>query len=564
MNENLRYTIPEVCIALTIFREELNVRVLSLFGMLLFSKFFHVVLDERMNYLEGGQGGGSAFSGWAHARLTALMWALALMNAQCLAVFGWMLSEQGHSVLILFAFEYCLLELEVLRVGYRYAIYSIGKRIASAGGAGGAGGPGPNEWANRSLYLLYGKLGMDVLKLAIYVLYFFILFNFYGMPIIMVRDLMRAYIDVQKEATNLLASRRLRSQMHRLFKTPTPADLMAHDPTCVVCTEDILPTEEELSRAKMLDCGHIFHISCLLLWWERQQICPTCRADINVMLEMAERRATMGSARGRVVPMRGAPPAPPPAEPARVQRAAVEASAARLASALRVHSRSSGAAVVEDAGLRHRRLGGGGGLGRPPARRARDESESESESEESHSTSESEESGESEVRQRRSQVARAPTTPAQEATGAASAAALLHQMYGPGGSQLGLMGSMYASPYRDYLMLQGQGGGADPAALMAMQQAMQAQQQQALFNQMMALQAQQQDQMHLWRQMLAAQGGQGSAPPTPVPAAVTLTSCAVPSPEAGGAAAPLTPAPAAAPEAAAPAEGEGAEGPSLR
>lgn len=49
MNETLRYTIPEVCIALTIFREELNFRILSLFAILLFSKFFHVLVDERLN-----------------------------------------------------------------------------------------------------------------------------------------------------------------------------------------------------------------------------------------------------------------------------------------------------------------------------------------------------------------------------------------------------------------------------------------------------------------------------------------------------------------------------------
>jgi E3 ubiquitin-protein ligase synoviolin len=49
VTEALKYTIPEVLIALTIFREELSLRVLSLFAMLLFSKFFHVLADERMN-----------------------------------------------------------------------------------------------------------------------------------------------------------------------------------------------------------------------------------------------------------------------------------------------------------------------------------------------------------------------------------------------------------------------------------------------------------------------------------------------------------------------------------
>jgi len=72
VNESLRYTIPEVrswtisgvppalidshpprqvCIALTVFREELNLRIVALFAALLFSKFFHVLIDERMNHV---------------------------------------------------------------------------------------------------------------------------------------------------------------------------------------------------------------------------------------------------------------------------------------------------------------------------------------------------------------------------------------------------------------------------------------------------------------------------------------------------------------------------------
>lgn len=51
VNEALRFTIPEICVALTLFREELTMRVLGLFAMLLFSRFFHTVLDERMNFV---------------------------------------------------------------------------------------------------------------------------------------------------------------------------------------------------------------------------------------------------------------------------------------------------------------------------------------------------------------------------------------------------------------------------------------------------------------------------------------------------------------------------------
>jgi hypothetical protein len=39
--------------ALTFFREEINLRVLALFGALLAARFFHTVLDERVNYVRG-------------------------------------------------------------------------------------------------------------------------------------------------------------------------------------------------------------------------------------------------------------------------------------------------------------------------------------------------------------------------------------------------------------------------------------------------------------------------------------------------------------------------------
>ena len=34
------------------------------------------------------------------------------------------------------------------------------------------------------------------------------------------------------------------------------------------------------TNAKKLPCNHIFHISCLRSWFQRQQTCPTCRMDV--------------------------------------------------------------------------------------------------------------------------------------------------------------------------------------------------------------------------------------------------------------------------------------------
>lgn len=146
--------------------------MLSLFGMLLFSKFFHASLEERVNAVEV-QGLG-AFSRSAHARMSLLMALLFAMNAQCLAVFSSLLIDQGASVLFLFAAEYCLLELELVRIVYRYSIAIIARNM-------------PAEWPSRSLYLLYGKLLVDIARLLVTSAYFYLLSAHYGMPIIMVR-----------------------------------------------------------------------------------------------------------------------------------------------------------------------------------------------------------------------------------------------------------------------------------------------------------------------------------------------------------------------------------------
>lgn len=38
---------------------------------------------------------------------------------------------------------------------------------------------------------------------------------------------------------------------------------------------------EQMSRTKRLLCGHVFHLGCLQIWFERQAICPLCRGIIH-------------------------------------------------------------------------------------------------------------------------------------------------------------------------------------------------------------------------------------------------------------------------------------------
>ena len=45
--------------------------------------------------------------------------------------------------------------------------------------------------------------------------------------------------------------------------------------TCIICLE-------EMTVAKKLSCGHVFHLACLRRWIEQNLKCPTCRLTINL------------------------------------------------------------------------------------------------------------------------------------------------------------------------------------------------------------------------------------------------------------------------------------------
>ncbi|KAK7244962.1 hypothetical protein RIF29_39791 [Crotalaria pallida] len=65
--------------------------------------------------------------------------------------------------------------------------------------------------------------------------------------------------------------------MNDRFPDATPEELNTSDATCIMC-------RKEMTTAKKIICGHLFHVHCLRSWLERQHTCPTCRALV-VQLE---------------------------------------------------------------------------------------------------------------------------------------------------------------------------------------------------------------------------------------------------------------------------------------
>lgn len=114
---------------------------------------------------------------------------------------------------------------------------------------------------------------MQVVRFISYVIFFTIIFTYYGMPLHIVRDLWTSYVNLKRRLIIFNKYRKLTANMNERFPDATNDELAACEHTCIICRDG-------MEAGKKLPCGHIFHLECLRLWLQHQQSCPTCRAEI--------------------------------------------------------------------------------------------------------------------------------------------------------------------------------------------------------------------------------------------------------------------------------------------
>ncbi len=291
--DNARYAVTETCLALTIFREELTTRVLTLFTALLFSKSFHWLCQSRVEYVESDN-----VSRWTHLRLLTLMGSLLVVDVAFVAgcVYFW----KGPSVLILFGFEYTILAVSVLSTLVRYCLHIVDMSIEG-------------NWPQKGSYLFFLEFATEVVRFLSYVVFFTIIFTYYGMPLHIVRDLWMSYVNLKRRLVIFNKYRKLTANMNERFPDASGEELAACEHTCIIC-------RDAMEVGKKLPCAHIFHLDCLRLWLQQQQSCPTCRADIPTSDAPPAPAAAPAAAPAVVPPVPGAgaagvAPQPPQQQP---------------------------------------------------------------------------------------------------------------------------------------------------------------------------------------------------------------------------------------------------------
>ena len=259
LHENARYAVTETCLALTVFREELTTRVFALFTALLFAKVFHWLAHARVEHVEHAP----QTSTLQHWRLAALMFWLGVVDLVALGGCAAMCLKHGPSVLLLFGFEFAILGAGLGADACKYLLYAIEQRRYDG------------TWPPKAQYAFFVDFIAEVLRFAAYVVFFSIVFAYYGVPLHIVRELWASYVQLRQRLQAFKKYRALTANMDERFPPATDEEIREAGGICIICRDD-------MSEGRRLPCGHVFHFACLRLWLQQQQSCPTCRQDIPV------------------------------------------------------------------------------------------------------------------------------------------------------------------------------------------------------------------------------------------------------------------------------------------
>lgn len=330
--EGMRWGLTETCLALTMFREEINVKMAVMFVTLVGAKGWHWAIEMRGKHIGNTQealylkaNSSIPRTHWNHVKF--LVFAVFLYFADIWAVYHCALqvATHGPSVHILFGFEAAVLSVTAASTLGNYYLHAwdgflnILLQIQSArkermqNSQNNESGDETNDesgdkteqitaieryshfWKDkRGTYSLTLDLLSQASKFSCYLLFFAIIFTYYGMPINIFRELYVNYQQLRRKITAFASYWRLSRDLETKFETvhfktdkeqpnengdnSSENDHSHHDDEEAVC---IICRDHMVTGKKLPGCGHIFHAYCLKDWLMQQQTCPTCRSDIT-------------------------------------------------------------------------------------------------------------------------------------------------------------------------------------------------------------------------------------------------------------------------------------------
>lgn len=248
--ENSYVTIIETFLALTIFRNDMNLYCLNLFVMTLFVKIFHWGCKLRTSYIENSPEPSDS----EYYKVCTLSFLCILIDLAVISYFSYGIYHKGPSVKLFFLTEFIIIFIQILSTFTRLIFFKL------------------PEWERKDTYLFYLDIITDISQSIVYIIFFFVIYYHYGLPIHLIRDIFTTVQSIMKRITDFYNYRRLSSNLENKIPDATPEEF--HDKECVICWS-------KLESAKKLPCGHLFHSNCLKTWLEEATHCPLCRGPID-------------------------------------------------------------------------------------------------------------------------------------------------------------------------------------------------------------------------------------------------------------------------------------------
>ncbi|KAL9249098.1 ERAD-associated E3 ubiquitin-protein ligase HRD1A-like protein [Drosera capensis] len=245
LNEQAWREVMEILFAITIFRQDFSVSFLAMVTTLLLIKALHWLAQKRVEYIETTP----SVPTLSHIRIVSFMGFLLVLDSLFLySSVRHLIETRQASVSLFFSFEYMILATTTVAIFVKYVFY-VSDMIMEG------------QWERKAVYTFYLELIRDLLHLSMN----------YGVPLHLIRELYETFRNFKVRVADYIRYRKITSNMNDRFPDATSEELNASDATCIIC-------REEMTTAKKLICGHLFHVHCLRSWLERQHTCPTCRA----------------------------------------------------------------------------------------------------------------------------------------------------------------------------------------------------------------------------------------------------------------------------------------------
>ncbi|KAE9451751.1 hypothetical protein C3L33_16294, partial [Rhododendron williamsianum] len=266
LNEQSWREVMEILFAITIFRQDFSVMFLTMVTALLLIKALHWLAQKRVEYIETTP----SVPKLSHIRIvhdtgndnSVVICEICFLRQR--HAYGRTMGKKGNLHLLLGTYSglAAFIYVSVL-LSCDFCVSTLSD-LGCLDGCVYMGRIQVDTYSTLTVYNSVPILMLPCLRIN--------LWN-YGVPLHLIRELYETLRNFKVRVADFIRYRKITSNMNDRFPDATPEELNASDATCIIC-------REEMTTAKRLNCGHLFHVHCLRSWLERQHTCPTCRAPV--------------------------------------------------------------------------------------------------------------------------------------------------------------------------------------------------------------------------------------------------------------------------------------------